>query len=238
MPRSLSLLGFALSLFLGVCGSALAQPAPQQTSGKDEEARGLFWAGRAAYDEGRYKDALGYFSRSYQLSGRPELLYNIGQTADRLRKDQEALDAFTEYLNRVPNADHREAVEARIVLLREGLEEREEERLALAARAAPAAVETEEAAKEPATPAAPEPEAKQEPAAPAVVSNENYTGGSDAPAERDDGSIWSKWWLWTAVGAVVAAGVVIGVVAASGKDTTKAPDKVGTGVVFPVLRMP
>ena len=43
--------------------------------------------------------------------------------------------------------------------------------------------------------------------------------------------------MWTAVGGVVAAGVIIGVVAASGKDTTKAPDRVGTGVVVTVLRM-
>ncbi|HMI90953.1 MAG TPA: hypothetical protein VK509_06295, partial [Polyangiales bacterium] len=46
-------------------------------------------------------------------------------------------------------------------------------------------------------------------------------GARTAPADtRDDSdeSIFESWWLWTAVGAVAAGGVVTGVLLASGGD--------------------
>src|SRR5690349_4481418 len=72
--------------------SALAQSnaaarAPQQ----DAHARDLFEQGRVAYQEARYDVALDLFTQSYALSKRPQLLNNIGQAADRLRMDAEAL---------------------------------------------------------------------------------------------------------------------------------------------------
>jgi len=248
MGRLILLLGVALLVVTGAHTSALAQAAAgQKSSGKDEEARGLFWAGRAAYDQGRYDDALGYFSRSYQLSGRPELLYNIGQAADRLRKDREALDAFTEYLNRVPETPNRETVEARIRLLRRAIEEREQEVQAAKVGAAAPAEATKESAGTQSVQAQQEPEEKvkqQEPEAkppepaptsapaqPEVLSKQDHGSGSAAPVDREQGSIWSKWWLWTAVAGVVAAGVVIGVVAARAKDERQGPSRVGTGIV-------
>ncbi len=96
---------------------ALAQSDP----GRDAEARGLFEAGRAAFDQGRYPDALGYFDRAYQLSKRPQLLYNIGQVHDRLRHDEEALQAFQQYLRQVPGAENRTEVEHRIDALRQAM---------------------------------------------------------------------------------------------------------------------
>jgi tetratricopeptide (TPR) repeat protein len=53
----------------------------------DEEARALFQAGRRAFADARYEDALDRFRSAYELSHRPELLYNIGHAADRLRRD-------------------------------------------------------------------------------------------------------------------------------------------------------
>lgn len=90
-----------------------------QGSGRDEEARSLFEAGRTAYNNAHYEDALSYFKRAHELSGRGELLYNIGQTADRLRLDEDALDAFEAYLAAVPEAANRGEVQARITRLRE-----------------------------------------------------------------------------------------------------------------------
>ncbi|MCX7807199.1 MAG: tetratricopeptide repeat protein, partial [Deltaproteobacteria bacterium] len=74
---------------------------------KDQEARALFQAGQVAFEDGRFEDALQYFRRSYELSGRPALLYNIGLAADRLRRDEEALSAFERYLAEVPDARNR-----------------------------------------------------------------------------------------------------------------------------------
>lgn len=89
----------------------------------DEEARLLFQAGRQAYDQGRFEDALQRFEQAYELSRRPALLYNIGQAADRLRHDAQALEAFEHYLEATgEDAPHRRAVTARIEVLRRQLE--------------------------------------------------------------------------------------------------------------------
>jgi tetratricopeptide (TPR) repeat protein len=88
---------------------AATAAAPTQAD-EDREARFLFEAGRTAYDAGRYREALAHFQGAYDLSLRPQLLYNVGQAADRLRQDEVALDAFERYLSALPVADNRPAV--------------------------------------------------------------------------------------------------------------------------------
>ncbi|WP_053234941.1 tetratricopeptide repeat protein [Sandaracinus amylolyticus] len=100
-----------------------AQP-PADTS-RDEEARALFAAGRTAFEAGRFSDALSYFQRSYELSGRSMLLFNIGSAHDRMRQDVEALAAFEAYLRAVPNAPNAREVEARVEVLRRAIAQRE-----------------------------------------------------------------------------------------------------------------
>ena len=84
---------------------------------QDQEGRRLFEAGRAAYVDGKYRDALNYFREAHRLSGRPQLLFNIGQAADRLGEREQATQAFRDYLAAVPDADNRAEVEARIAEL-------------------------------------------------------------------------------------------------------------------------
>lgn len=100
------------------CPHASAQ-SPAESSATDAEARGLFLAGQAAFDDARYADALGYFRQAYELSGRPGLLYNVGVAADRLRRDDEALAAFSQFLREAPedHPSYRDA-EARVRVLR------------------------------------------------------------------------------------------------------------------------
>jgi tetratricopeptide (TPR) repeat protein len=102
------LLGVALS---GVSAVALAQAT---ASSDDEVARNLFQAGKAAYESGNYEDALEFFEKAHARSHRPQLLFNVGQAADRLRDDQKALTAFRAYLAALPDAENREEVENRI----------------------------------------------------------------------------------------------------------------------------
>jgi tetratricopeptide (TPR) repeat protein len=85
---------------------------------REAEARSLFEAGRRAFTDGRFEDALERFRQSYELSGRAELLFNIGQAADRLRRDRDALAAFEQYLAALPRATNRREVESRILVLR------------------------------------------------------------------------------------------------------------------------
>lgn len=117
---------FAVSIALGVSSAGLAQsPAsasPATASGsEDEQARALFQAGRVAYEAGRYESALEHFRQAYELSGRAGLQYNIGQTADRLRLDEEALAAFELFLETVDEHPRIEEVQARVVVLRRTL---------------------------------------------------------------------------------------------------------------------
>ncbi len=140
-----------LVVMLASSSVARAQDAPPAADsadvGSDAEARGLFSAGEAAYGAGRFEDALGYFRRAYELSRRPQLLYNIGVAASNAGHDREALDAFERYVAEVPDAPNRASVEGRITALRRQLEEADDaaRRLAEAeAEARARATETEE----------------------------------------------------------------------------------------------
>lgn len=112
------------ALVLGVCSSWAVfhvQRVAAEDVGSGEpmsEARGLFMAGRDAFEEGRYDAALRRFEASYELSRKPALLYNIGQCHDRLRQDEAAIVSFERYVNEEPESVHRSAVEARLRALR------------------------------------------------------------------------------------------------------------------------
>ncbi|MFK7999661.1 MAG: tol-pal system YbgF family protein [Polyangiales bacterium] len=80
----------------------------------NEEARGLFEAGAAAFSDGRFQDALTYWQGSYGLSHRPELLHNIGIAHDRLGQRDEAIAKYRAYLEQRPEAENRAYVERRI----------------------------------------------------------------------------------------------------------------------------
>lgn len=86
-------------------------------SAQDDEAHGLYEAGAAAFSSGHYDDALGHFQRAYELSHRPELLFNIGQAADRARHDETALEAFRAYLAARPDVENRAEIEGRVHVL-------------------------------------------------------------------------------------------------------------------------
>lgn len=120
--RSLGRLG-ALAVFTLCSIHAHAQQSPPTpppaVSERDQQARKLFEQGREAYGDGRYRDAWAYFHQAYQLSGRPELLFNIGQTADRLGQEADAVQAFSMYVERLPAAPNRKDVENRIHALQE-----------------------------------------------------------------------------------------------------------------------
>lgn len=120
MPRALA---FSLLLISASAWSATAaaQDAPSQL---DEAARLTFESAREDFEAGRYEQALARFRQAYQLSPRPGLLYNIAQTLDRLRRDEETVQALRDYLAADPNAQNRAEVEARIRVLDEALASR------------------------------------------------------------------------------------------------------------------
>lgn len=155
MSRWLWLGLFALtveSMGAGSVAKAQTDPPPgeveasTQTTRTDESldqaARLTFQAAREAFSNGDYELALDRFQQAYGLSPRPVLLYNIGVTLDRLRRDEDAVARFTEYLERVPDAPDRAEVEARIRVLQRAIDER---RAQEAARAEQERIAREEA---------------------------------------------------------------------------------------------
>jgi tetratricopeptide (TPR) repeat protein len=81
-------------------------------------AKEAFAAGTEAYTNGEFESALASFRRAYELTGSPDLLYNIATVADRMRHDEDALEAYEGYLEARPESADREHVAGRIDVLR------------------------------------------------------------------------------------------------------------------------
>lgn len=112
----LCLLGAVALSTLLFANSGRAQESDSPAPG-DVEARARFSAGESAYAQARYEEALRDFQRSYELSGRPELLYNVGLSAERLRQDALAIESFERFLDLRPDHEHADQVRTRLALL-------------------------------------------------------------------------------------------------------------------------
>lgn len=91
----------------------------------EAEARAEYDAGEASYLSGEFDEALAHFQRAYDLSGRAELLYNVGIAATNSGDERTALAAFERYVAELPDASNRALVEGRMAGLREEIEEEE-----------------------------------------------------------------------------------------------------------------
>jgi tetratricopeptide (TPR) repeat protein len=180
---------------------ARAEPRRGGATAEDRQARDEFQAGRSAFDDGRYEDALPHFEKAYELSPRPQLLYNIAKTEDFMGKRREARDHYRRFLSAVPDTQNRGQVERRIAEL------------------------DTEIAREPPAPVVPTPEEVAQAAEPPPASAPTPARAplmvNQASPERSE-RIYKKWWLWTAVGAVVAGGVVAAILATRNSDAGKA----------------
>jgi tetratricopeptide (TPR) repeat protein len=103
----------------------LALPALAQETHDDAAGREYFERGRSAFEEADYESSLVYFRHAYGLSGRSQLQYNIGVAADRLQREDEALEAFEQYLRDTENPVREAEVRERINALRQSIAERE-----------------------------------------------------------------------------------------------------------------
>ncbi|MBT8468290.1 MAG: hypothetical protein KJN97_06035 [Deltaproteobacteria bacterium] len=102
-----------------------AAPAVAQETPDDAAAREYFERGRAAFEQADYEGALVFFRHAYRLSGRPALQYNIGVAADRLQREQEALEAFQHYLDETESPTREGEVRGRIEALQKSIAEKE-----------------------------------------------------------------------------------------------------------------
>lgn len=114
----------ALGLAAGV---AIAdEPPPERSTSDLEEARSRYELGIKHYNLGEFGAAIAEFKAAYELSGEPDLLFNIAQ-AYRLKEDyKEALFFYDSYLRLRPDAANRADVESRIAATRKLLEEQKQ----------------------------------------------------------------------------------------------------------------
>ena len=119
--------GAILLMAFGFAAGAIAQEAPN-----DAAARQYFERGRSAFEQADYESALVYFRHAYRLSNRSELQYNIGVAADRLQREEEALEAFERYVEETESPAREPEVRERINALQQSIAERKATERALA----------------------------------------------------------------------------------------------------------
>jgi tetratricopeptide (TPR) repeat protein len=226
----------------------LAVPA----SGADADkaaAKAHYEAATRLYDIKEWAKALDEYKAAYLSKPDPAFLFNIGQCYRKLGKHAQALEFYREYLKKAPPDDpNLPNVEARVREMESGdLFENEAPTKAATPSAPPppAPVPETRPLDEPAEtpivrPAEPEPPVPA-PATlpPPLFPQPAQPPGLDvsvaepaAPAETGT-RFYKTWWFWTGVGAVVAAGTVVAIVAASGGDHGNTADTaLGTQPVF------
>ena len=134
----------ALSAVVAACLAAPIAVAPfqvaqaaQPSSGDTERAKTLYREGEKAYRVGKFAEAVAKFEEAYQLSGLPTILYNIGLGYTRLydvtgdigdlRQAKAVLQNFYIEVQKDPELEDAEVVEAQLKELDEKLAKAEEE---------------------------------------------------------------------------------------------------------------
>jgi tetratricopeptide (TPR) repeat protein len=107
------------------------QPEPQQQppSADDARARELFLEGEAHYAAGRYELAAERYLEAYELSQRPELLFNLGNAHERLGDYAKAAQYLSQYVAS-PRARDVVSVRERIRRLEAAAAEQQQQRRA------------------------------------------------------------------------------------------------------------
>jgi tetratricopeptide (TPR) repeat protein len=188
----------------------LATPA----SAADERAhaRAQFKLGSQHYNLGEYKEALDAFKEAYRSYEDPSFLFKLAQCERQLGHKREAVSAYRAYLNNSENAPNKDSVRQIIQQLDgEIAADKERERAAAEERERARAAAVAPATSAPATSSAPSPATT--PGTPALTAS--------APAHADRTPTYKKWWVWTIVGGVAAAGLATGL--ALGLDHGSAP---------------
>jgi len=111
-PRRMRVFLASMMVFatLGTASSVMPTPAFAQSADEIEQAKELFFAGQKAYQDEDFNSAAESFLAAYKLSGRAELLYNVGKSYWQGGKLVEAQDYLQQYINAMPEASNAEEV--------------------------------------------------------------------------------------------------------------------------------
>jgi tetratricopeptide (TPR) repeat protein len=194
----LALGGAVLGALLAVTSApALAAPVDK----REREARADFAAGR-------YQKAVDTFAQLFADTGDPLYLRNIGRCYQKMKRAQEAIDSFQEYLLKAKNLSKPE---------RQEIEGYVKEMQALKASEAPPPAPP---VVTPPPPVTPPPAAVATPPAPPPPIEPLAPMPPSAPPSTSDGHVWRIAGIATAAGgvALIAAGIGFGAAAQSAAD--------------------
>jgi len=124
--------------------------------GAQERARLHFQAGASYYEAGSYEDALREFRHAYEMSGRPQLLYNLSLCYQNLGRLEEAIAHLRRFLDEVEEVPNRANLEIRIQNFQRRLEEERAQAEAQAAAEAEAEHDSQPTQREPDEPDEPD----------------------------------------------------------------------------------
>lgn len=120
----------------------LALPSAGLCLSEEEQRRAhaLIVEANEHWASSRWDKALAAYSRAYDLSSSPDVLYRVAQAHEKLGNYKEARRGYTAYLELAPGSRYRERIEAHIDELAE-LERKSQPTIILSTRPAGAAVE-------------------------------------------------------------------------------------------------
>ncbi|HEX5656615.1 MAG TPA: hypothetical protein VFX59_05440 [Polyangiales bacterium] len=178
-----------LSIAFALCFHSAPARAEGPGAQEDAAARAAFEQGRTAYEAGQFADALRGYERSFELSQRPELLYNIGRAAEADGVWDRAQSAYEAYLRALPAAENSDFVRARLERVRTLRE--------------PSMSARSDSAPLPSIALTTGPDPAPQP----------WTAPPTRRDDRSDRPLWKRGWFWGTVGVLVAGGVTAAILA-------------------------
>jgi hypothetical protein len=208
-------------MVLALAGAAQAGPK--------EEKRAI-----QSFAAGRYDEALEIYAKLYADTLNPVYLRNIGRCHQKLKQPEKAIESFQDYLQKGKNisADEKAEINGYIKDMQalrddQARQQQPPPSTPPVAPATPTPVQPIPASPPPATPGpevspgyAAQPTATPYPAPPPAADQQQPAGTLVAqPTAPQSQPVYTKWWFWTIIGAVVVGGAVTAVLLTSG--TTK-----------------
>jgi hypothetical protein len=194
-----------LAVIVIIAAAGIAPAAPEVAQARAGSPKEM--AARKAFAAGDWDKALDLYSDLYAETLHPVYLRNIGRIHQKKRDPARAIDAFQDYLakSKTVSPEERQEVEGYIKEM-EALRDEVAKQAAKDQRDQSDRERAAAAVHPPEAQPAPPRESPLFPPQPVVASH-----ASPAVADSAEPPLYKKWWLWTAVAALVAGGVAAAV---------------------------
>jgi tetratricopeptide (TPR) repeat protein len=119
----------AAALLVPVVSGAQDKPAGEAEEPQKidlEQAKVKYEEGKGHFKGGKYEEALAAFTEAYNLSNKPDLLFNLGVCSEKLGQNKKAIAYYELYLEENPEATDREDVSKRLEALKASQEQPDE----------------------------------------------------------------------------------------------------------------